>query len=276
MRSNLETHPVPQTAVTPPSLLRRHTRHTRPATALNALATRTSLTTITTLTMLLAGLSKDARAGFEWANPRPTGNDLGALLLDQAGTAYAVGEFGTVLRSDDLGASWTLLAPPAADAPSLFDVIALAPGHLLAAGSAPGLHRSLDGGLSWQPLDNPANTTLRNIFALDATHIFAVGDQGRVVRSTDGGVSFHSLTGLGSQLVDQFWLDDLTGYVIGPNRLRRTTDGGTTWATIPGLSEGGSPSPATSNSATRTTAGSWSTSPPIARPTAAPPGLRAT
>lgn len=233
MRSNLETHPAPPAAAAPPSTLGRHTRHTRPVTARNALVA------LVTLVTLVTGLSTDARAGFEWANPRPTGNDLGALLLDEAGTAYAVGEFGTVLRSDDLGVSWTLLAPPAADAPSFFDVIALAPGHLLAAGSAPGLHLSLDGGLSWQPVDNPANTTLRNIFALDATHIFAVGDQGRVVRSTDGGVSFQSLTGLGSQLVDQFWLDEQTGYVIGPNRLRRTTNGGTTWAAVPGLSESG-------------------------------------
>ena len=45
-------------------------------------------------------------SGWFWANPLPQGNTLRAL--DFAGErGYAVGDFGTVLRSGDAGGSWT-------------------------------------------------------------------------------------------------------------------------------------------------------------------------
>ncbi len=44
-------------------------------------------------------------SGWYWGNPVPQGNDLRAVEL--FGTrGYAAGSFGTVLRTDDAGATW--------------------------------------------------------------------------------------------------------------------------------------------------------------------------
>lgn len=186
-----------------------------------------------------SGMIPPARAGFHWANPRPAGNPLNGVDFESASTGYAAGAMGTTLRTIDGGLTWQVMSDAGSLSPQIEDLIVLANGDLLAAADAPGLYRSTDGGASWSPVANPANGTLRNLFALDATTIFAVGDNGRVIRSTDGGASFTARTSLVGRLDDQYWRDAQNGYVIGDQRIRRTTDGGQTWLTIPGVPEGG-------------------------------------
>ncbi len=68
-----------------------------------------------TLCLLLAGLigalpsgPRSAQAGWFWQNPLPQGNSLGAVAMVDANTVTAVGEVGTILRTDDAGVTWTL------------------------------------------------------------------------------------------------------------------------------------------------------------------------
>src|SRR5215469_17885297 len=49
-----------------------------------------------------------AQSGWFWQNPRPTGNEIGAVATPAPGIVIAVGGFGTVLRSTDAGATWTV------------------------------------------------------------------------------------------------------------------------------------------------------------------------
>src|SRR4051794_34774027 len=46
-----------------------------------------------------------AHAGWTWGNPRPQGDTLNALAF-QGQRGWAVGEFGTLLRTDDGGSNW--------------------------------------------------------------------------------------------------------------------------------------------------------------------------
>ncbi len=188
---------------------------------------------------LAVAFAGPARAGFYWANPQPTGNPLRGIDFESPTSGYAVGAMGTTLHTTDGGATWQVTSSPGALAPQLEDLIVLAPGVLLAAGEAPGIHRSTDGGATWTPVPNPANGILRNLFRLDGSTIFAVGDNGRAIRSTDGGATFSSLTALSGQLDDQYWRDMQTGYVIGQSATRRTTNGGQTWLAIPNVPDGG-------------------------------------
>src|ERR671912_103616 len=47
-------------------------------------------------------------SGWQWGNPQPQGNTLNAVDF-AGGTGYAAGNFGTVLRTDDSGATWRAL-----------------------------------------------------------------------------------------------------------------------------------------------------------------------
>lgn len=190
--------------------------------------------------VLLLVASASADPSFHWANPRPTGAELGGVDFESGTVGYAVGGFGATLRTTDGGVTWQDLTNPNVLGPDLDDVLVLSPGVLLAAGASPGLHRSTDGGLSWNPVANPAATHLRNLFQLNASTLFSVGDLGRVIRSTDGGGTWSLLASpAASNLVDQWWVSLATGYVVGPSCVRRTTDGGGSWAAIPNVNDSG-------------------------------------
>ncbi|MBD3160818.1 MAG: hypothetical protein GF346_01590 [Candidatus Eisenbacteria bacterium] len=175
---------------------------------------------------------------FRWANPIPQGNWLTALAFENDAVAYAVGNKGTVLATTDGGETWTdRTAWPEVEA-DLHDLVILAPGELLAAGDPPGLFRSLDGGMTWSPIDNPSTGTLYNLEEIAPGVLGAVGEGGEVVRSTDAGATWEAKTPTGAQrLVEQLWLDPLEGYVVGEFQGRRTLDGGETWELIPGFDQ---------------------------------------
>jgi len=174
---------------------------------------------------------------FEWANPKPQGNGLAALAFEDALTGYAVGNKGANLRTTDGGQSWILQTRYPDFQQHLRDVIVLGPGELLAAG--PGLFRSTDSGATWSPVPD-VFVGVRHLMAIPdpGPVISAVGGLGEVLRSTDGGATWAFRTSPGIRvLVDQFWLDANTGYVVGENVARRTTDGGLTWQTLAGVTE---------------------------------------
>src|SRR5690606_6472523 len=179
-----------------------------------------------------------ARAEFFWGNPAPQGNPVRAIEMRDDLLGYAVGDLGTSLRTTDGGVTWedrTRLGEFTAD---LRDLMFDGEGALLAAGSEPGIFHSTDEGATWQPVAVNPPGELYNLFRIDSATISAVGAEGKVYRSVDDGASWTQMPALGGQeLVDQWWHDAQRGYVIGPLRVRATTNGGTTWQAIPGVSD---------------------------------------
>src|SRR5438874_8284865 len=45
-------------------------------------------------------------SGWNWGNPQPQGNTLRAVEFEGS-SGFAAGDFGTLLRTDDGGATWT-------------------------------------------------------------------------------------------------------------------------------------------------------------------------
>src|SRR5215471_18871486 len=48
-----------------------------------------------------------AQSGWFWQNPLPQGNGLFAAAAPDSSTVVVVGNLGTILRTDDGGATWT-------------------------------------------------------------------------------------------------------------------------------------------------------------------------
>src|SRR5436190_18913334 len=89
-----------------------------------------------------------AHAGWTWGSPLPQGDDLGAIaFLGQRG--YAVGEFGTMLRSDDGGASWSGVSTGLTE--DLTEVHMITPDSVVVAGGCP-VRRSDNGGKTFRRL----------------------------------------------------------------------------------------------------------------------------
>lgn len=168
---------------------------------------------------------------------------LNALDVADA-TAFAVGAAGTILRSVDRGATWTVQPVPAGFDDDLLGVDfavseqaarEVVPQAAIAVGSGPSVLYTSDGGTSWKPGTLPAGTSgaLRGVSFCDAKLGWAVGDDGLVITSRDAGATW-TRQAVPPEAVETLhavhFADDQTGWAVGDGgRLLATTNGGTSW-----------------------------------------------
>ena len=115
---------------------------------------------------------------------------------------YIAAEFGTLFRSIDLGRSWTALPVP--NGGSLFGILALGDGSLLAHGLGGRLLRSTDGGLGWAEIETgSADTLVAGLLRHDGTVLLG-GLRGTLLISRDGGRTFEAKWRPGRQAISAF------------------------------------------------------------------------
>src|SRR5713101_8159986 len=67
---------------------------------------------LATVVSALIGAPAFADSGWYWQNPLPQGNPLFAVAAVDDHTVVAVGEPGTILRTTDGGATWSIQSSP--------------------------------------------------------------------------------------------------------------------------------------------------------------------
>ncbi|MCA9727944.1 MAG: YCF48-related protein [Candidatus Eisenbacteria bacterium] len=171
-------------------------------------------------------------ASLRWLNPSPQGNPVSALDFESESIGYAVGGYGTTLRTTDRGETWVSLTDPLIFGITLRDVLVLAPSDLLAVGEGTGVYRSTDGGTSWRSVANPSTAPLSQIERV-GTQLSVVGDDGQRIVSIDEGRTWSMAAPTGvTRPRDQAWLDPQHGWVVGEPEVAETTDGGATWSVL--------------------------------------------
>jgi photosystem II stability/assembly factor-like uncharacterized protein len=183
-------------------------------------------------------------SGWFWGDPLPQGQSLAAI--DFAGSrGYAVGNFGTVLRTDDSGAAWSGLR--SGTTIPLTRVQAVDANTVIAGGGCT-VRRSVDGGASFQRLpfnssESSCPATISDFSFVSPTVGFIVLSDGTVIRTDDGGRTFSQRTALPETRASQgsfvpqgvAFTSATTGVAVltgGGGRIYRTTDGGTSWTLI--------------------------------------------
>jgi photosystem II stability/assembly factor-like uncharacterized protein len=184
------------------------------------------------------------QSGWNWGNPQPQGNTLRAIEF-VGDRGYAAGDFGTLLRSDDRGRTWT--GVPTALTGSLKRVRTVGE-NTLVVGSGCALRRSDDGGVTFRRLpfastETDCGATLASFDFPTATTGYVLRADGSVPRTVDGGTSFDGRApvpgtpsadpaGTASP-TDLVFTGESTGFatVSGPDggAIYRTTDGGGSW-----------------------------------------------
>ena len=148
----------------------------------------------------------DGGVTWEYRDVDEEGPHLYGVALGADGALYLAGEFGSLLRSEDLGDTWTRLPSPYAG--TFFDLLAAGDGSLLVCGLRGHLFRSVDGGESWQEIPTGVDAGLL-----------------RVAQGTDGSVTVTGLAGVllrAASPHDPFLHEDrsdrlaLTGVLPGP------------------------------------------------------------
>jgi photosystem II stability/assembly factor-like uncharacterized protein len=102
-----------------------------------------------------------------------------AVTSAGANSLVIVGERGTLLRSDDAGATWKRLPFPYKG--SMFGVLSLGEERLLAYGLRGNVFESVDGGKSWRKLDSHGSTSLMGGSQLEGGGVVLAGANGTVL-----------------------------------------------------------------------------------------------
>ena len=187
----------------------------------------------------LAGAApvRTSQSGWTWGSPLPQGNNL--TTIDFAGgRGYAVGEFGTIVRTDDGGANWSGVRTGLTD--DLTELRVIDADTFVAGGNCT-LLRSLDGGMTVRRVRfNPSATCGSPLAAMHFPTRdigYLVRADGSVLRTDDGGSRFSSGARLPAQSGgppnDVWFTDANNGFVVTGTdtlgRIYRTTDAGASW-----------------------------------------------
>jgi photosystem II stability/assembly factor-like uncharacterized protein len=161
----------------------------------------------------------------------PAGVALFAVASAGAREFWAVGSGGTVLRSTDLGASWTRVA--AGTSADLYGVRFIDERTGVIAGLGGTIRRTTDGGTTWTtPSGGSGN--LGFVWFASRQVGFIGGDGGTILKTTDGGASWTRLnSGFDRDITGIHCISETSCWAAGSTDaggvVLRTTDGGATW-----------------------------------------------
>jgi len=169
-------------------------------------------------------------------------NRINSLFtLEDTLSAYAVGDSGLVLLSEDGGARWRRLPVPTNH--NLYTVHF--PGQAtigFSCGDSGTMLKTEDSGRSWRGLITGVRDDLRAVkFPIGPNVGFVAGDSGTILRTADAGATWQRLrTATDHKLMDMnFPSDELTGYAVGPSgAILKTTTGGSVWFSQTGNIQG--------------------------------------
>jgi len=173
-------------------------------------------------------------SGWFWGNPQPQGNTIRGIAF--AGSrGYAAGDFGTLLSTEDAGATWSGI--PTGITSSLVRVRAIDANTVVIGGGCV-LRRSDDAGQSFQRLpwtasDSDCPSPLAS-FAFPSPSVgYLVTADGTLFRTDDGGQTFTRKTSVPGSATDIFFLSADTGVATTDGgKIYRTTDGGSSWVEV--------------------------------------------
>jgi photosystem II stability/assembly factor-like uncharacterized protein len=190
--------------------------------------------------------SADVRVGhtgWSWGNPTPQGNALEAVAFSGE-RGVAVGEFGTILRTEDGGATW---AGVESLTRQLLTEVAMPSSSTVIAGGTCALRRSDDGGLTFRRLaftsrETPCRDSIVGLAFPTPQAGYVVLRSGVVLRTDNGGRTFSRKTSVplksatgatGKAAINKVAFGDLQTGLVGLNgfdpNFFRTGDAGAAW-----------------------------------------------
>jgi len=161
--------------------------------------------------------------------PGPTSNQLSSLYFADTTTGWAVGEYGTVVKTQDGGESWRLIEIPWQN--TLADVHFPTPADGFIVGENGLILKSVDSGESWTKKEIRFTNNLRRVLFRNRDEGWAIGEKGLILHTADAGESWQQqVSNSSAELKGIALIDDSTLCVTGKNKtLLLTHDRGASW-----------------------------------------------
>ncbi len=187
-----------------------------------------------------AGPVSVGHSGWQWGDPVPQGETLNSVAF-QGARGYAVGERGTVLRSDDGGSTWIGLASGTGNGLGLVQEID--PATVVVGGGCT-VRESTDAGASFHRMpvnesEEACATKIASLSFLSANTGYIEEADGSILLTKDGGQTLEQktkvpLNGAGAGPI--VFTSPTVGFAVasgsGGGRIYRTTDGAGSWTQV--------------------------------------------
>jgi len=163
-----------------------------------------------------------------WQYPVPQGNTIRAVRFSQA-AGIAVGDHGTIIRTEDGGLSWSFVANSFAQ--HIQGLCHLSGSKWLAVGREGLILASADDGRTWNRCQADNRTDLFAVAFSGAEIGAVVGSAGTILWSNDGGISWIlRISGIKSELRAIAFLTAEKAVAVGKGGvILKTADSGETW-----------------------------------------------
>lgn len=181
-----------------------------------------------------------AARGWKSLQPATTTNHLHSVRFIGSATGWAVGDAGTIIRTTNAGAAWTIQDSRTTSRLSDVDFADAANGWAVGGGGPFGqtyatILRTTDGGTTWRTQASGNAPILSGVDFVDAANGWAVGDNGTILHTADGGRTWSAQTsGTTAALWKVRFVNASTGWASGGNGnegvVLKTTDGGLSWS----------------------------------------------
>jgi len=159
-----------------------------------------------------------------------TGGDIWSVFAYDQNTAYAVGDYGVILKTSD-GTTWQQLN--ATTNAFLFGIQFRTNTLGWICGDSGLLLKTTNGGTNWSTKSTPTSSRLYDLFFVNDSTGWAVGRDGVIIHTNNYGETWTlQSTPTSNRLYGVHFIDENNGFVVGWNGLLRTTNGGTTWTSV--------------------------------------------
>ncbi|MGC9366790.1 MAG: YCF48-related protein [bacterium] len=165
--------------------------------------------------------------GWEWLNPRPTGNNLNdVFFINNYG--WIAGEAGTIYHSSDSGLTWNEIG---IDTFLNFNTVFFVDSMMgWVAGESGAVFRTEDAGTTWVSQNSGENVELHQAYFYDSLLGYMSGDAARIIKTTDGGSSWTRKLQGNFNLYALWHINSQVGWAAGWNgAMVKTTDGWEDW-----------------------------------------------
>jgi len=174
-------------------------------------------------------VSRMCFAQWYWQSPLPQGLPLNSVKFISSEIGWAVGNYGTIIRTTDGGITWLLQTSETTS--DLNDVSFTDPNNGTVVGDEGTILGTSNGGTTWTAQISGTIHDLNGVSFTDVNVGTAVGTNGTILRTTNGGATWSSQTsGTTHDLNDVSFTDANTGTVVGDEAtILRTSNGGSSW-----------------------------------------------
>jgi len=185
--------------------------------------------------LILIGFHSHAQWATTWS---PSARQLWSVFFVNPNYGFAVGDTGTIIKTTNGGATWTLKSNVTANDLHAVFFLNVDTGFVVGHNR---IMRTIDGGTSWTEQYNGSGFVAYSVFFPSHSTGYVVGSNGFIIKTTDYGTTWNSLyTGYGRNFFSVHFPTVDTGYVAGactPDQggqqtILKTTNGGSTWFSV--------------------------------------------